>query len=107
MNTITSPSAVDVATSGLSGLGAPQPPAGNSKEAELRSTFDKFVGQTFYSQMLQAMRKTVDKPAHFHGGRGEEVFTKHLDQVLGEKLAQASAGRFSGPMCELFMLGRK
>jgi hypothetical protein len=50
------------------------------------------------------MRKTVRKPAYFHGGRAEEVFQGQLDQVLSEKLSEASAGSFSGPMYELFCL---
>ena len=73
---------------------------------ELREAFDDFVGQTFYSQMLSAMRKTVDKPAYFHGGQAEEVFQSQLDQTLSERLADATAEQFTGPMFELFNLPR-
>ena len=31
------------------------------------------LGETFYGQMIKAMRSSVGKPAYFHGGRGEEV----------------------------------
>jgi Rod binding domain-containing protein len=75
-------------------------------EKELRQAFDSFVGETFYSQMLGAMRKTVGKPAYFHGGRAEEVFRNQLDQVLAEKLSEATAEQFTGPMFELFSLQR-
>lgn len=73
---------------------------------ELREKFDTFVGETFFSQMLSSMRKTVEKPAYFHGGRAEEVFQGQLDQMLSQQMTKASAGQFSGPMFDLFMLGR-
>ena len=72
-------------------------------DAETREAFDSFVGQLFFGQMLGAMRKTVGKPAYFHGGRAEEIFQQQLDQVLGEKLSEASRHQFSGPMFDLFM----
>lgn len=72
---------------------------------ELRKTFQAFVGQAFFGQMLKAMRKTVGKPAYFHGGRAEEIFQQQLDQVLGERLAKASGDALSEPMYELFRLG--
>jgi peptidoglycan hydrolase FlgJ len=84
---------------------APAPSSG--EEQRLRETFDSVIGQTLFGQMLRSMRKTVHKPAYFHGGRAEEVFQQQLDQVLAEKIAQASADRFTGPMYELFTLSRK
>lgn len=73
---------------------------------ELKDAFGDFVGNTFYGQLIASMRKTVDKPAYFHGGRGEEVFQGQLDQMLAEKLSDATQEQFAGPMFELFMLGR-
>jgi Rod binding domain-containing protein len=83
----------------------PAPPS--AEDQELRETFDSVIGQTLFGQMLRSMRKTVHKPAYFHGGRAEEVFQQQLDQVLAEKISQASAARFTEPMYELFTLGRK
>lgn len=80
--------------------------AAGAAESEVRKAFDSFVGEVFYGQMLSAMRKTVGEPAYFHGGRAEEVFQGQLDQMLGEKLAEASASEFTGPMFELFSLKR-
>ncbi len=74
--------------------------------SELREAFDNFVGQTFFQQMLSAMRKTVDKPAYFHGGRAEEVFQGQLDQVLSEEMTKASADSFTDPLFELYSLKR-
>ena len=52
------------------------------------------------------MRKTVGKPAYFHGGMGEELFQGQLDQVLVEHLSEASGDTFSKPMFDLFMMPR-
>ena len=87
---------------------AAKPPAGTAaEEGELRAAFDSFVGEVFFGQMLKAMRKAVGKPAYFHGGRAEEIFTQQLDQVLAEKLSDSSAAKFSGPMFELFSMRRQ
>jgi Rod binding domain-containing protein len=70
---------------------------------KVRQAFDTFVGETFYGQMLKALRSTVDKPAYFHGGRAEEVFQAQFDQLVAQQLAKANAGSFTGPMFEQFM----
>lgn len=77
--------------------------APNAQNLEVREKFDQFVGETLFGQMLKSMRKSVGKPAYFHGGRGEEVFQSQLDQLLVEKLSEASAQELSGPMFEQFM----
>ncbi|MHC4406817.1 MAG: rod-binding protein [Planctomycetota bacterium] len=83
------------------------PPSGQADDAELRQAFQSFVGQTLFGQMLKAMRKTVGKPAYFHGGQAEEIFRQQLDQVLAEKIADASAHKFSDPMYQLFVTKRR
>lgn len=75
-----------------------------SRQTKLRETFDAFVGQTFYGQMLKSLRSTQEKPAYFHGGRGEEAFQSQLDQILSEKMAKANAHQFTGPMFDQFQL---
>ena len=85
------------------GPAAPGQGSVTRNDGETREAFDSFVGQLFFGQMLKAMRKTVGKPAYFHGGRAEEIFQQQLDQVLGEKLSEASRDQFSGPMFDLFM----
>ena len=71
------------------------------KNAErVYDAFSKFVGETFYGQMTKSMRSTVDKPAYFHGGRGEEVFQSQLDQQLAQEWAEQSGDRFAEPMFE-------
>lgn len=89
----------------LSQPAAPAPPAANSPK--LREAFTQFVGESFYSQMLGSMRKTLGKPAYFHGGRAEEIFQGQLDQVLAEQMAKANADKLAGPMFDLFSLQRR
>jgi hypothetical protein len=80
----------------------------NAKDdQELRDAFQSFVGETLFRQTLKSMRQTVGKPAYFHGGRAEEVFQEQLDEVLAEKMSRASSDKLSGPMYELFRMGRK
>ncbi len=76
-------------------------------DAKLREAFDSFVGEALFAQTLKSMRKTLGKPAYFHGGHAEDVFQQQLDQVLAEKLSAASGDKLSGPMFELFTLPRK
>jgi hypothetical protein len=85
---------------------AAEPPSLKGEGKELRETFDQFVGEAFYGQLLGAMRKTVDKPAYFYGGRAEEIFQGQLDQTLAQEMTKASANTFTGPMFELFNLQR-
>ena len=83
-----------------------QPSSEEQDTPELRKAFNSFVGETFFGQLLSSMRKTVGKPAYFHGGRAEEVFQGQLDQMLTQHMSEASAESFSEPMFELFNLDR-
>jgi hypothetical protein len=83
-----------------------QPPAEEDKTQDLRETFNAFVGETFFGQLLSSMRKSVGKPAFFHGGRAEEVWQGQLDQLLTEQMSAASAASISDPMFELFNLNQ-
>jgi hypothetical protein len=74
--------------------------AADASPEEVRQHFQQFVGETFYGQMIKAMRSTVEKPAYFHGGRGEEVFQGQLDQKLAEYMTVASAQKFAEPLFE-------
>jgi len=87
-------------------LNGPAGPQNGEPNDKVREAFQSFVGETLFGQMLKAMRKTVDKPAYFHGGRAEEMFQQQLDQVLAEKMANADGGKYSDAMYELFTLPR-
>ncbi len=86
----------------------PTPPSPNkADDTKLQDTFNQFVGETLFGQALKSMRKTVGKPAYFHGVQAEEIFQQQLDQLLSEKMAKASGHSFGQSMFELFQLGRR
>jgi peptidoglycan hydrolase FlgJ len=76
-------------------------------QEELQETFQDFVGQTFFGQMIASMRATQEDAPYFHGGRAEKIFQGQLDQVLAEELSDSSAAQFSDPMFKLFQLHRQ
>jgi Rod binding domain-containing protein len=86
---------------------AQQPTINGNDRAEVKEAFDRFVGETFYGQMLKAMRKSVNKAGYFHGGRAEEIFQEQLDQTIAQSMAKSTADQFTGPMFELFSMQRK
>lgn len=51
--------------------------------------------------MLKGMRKSLDKPAYFHGGQAEEIFTQQLDQVISQKMAETSGEALLGHTFEV------
>jgi Rod binding domain-containing protein len=91
--------------SAVNSLATPQTSV-KPQDMELRETFRQFVGETVFGQMMSSMRSTVKQTPLMHGGRGEEVFQKQLDQELAKQLATKSADRFADPMFDLFMLQR-
>ena len=80
--------------------------AAQADDPKLREAFDSFVGETFYAQMLSAMRKTAGKPAYFHGGQAEETFRSQLDQMLAQEMTKSNAGDLSDSMYEQFRLSQ-
>jgi len=88
-------------TDSASGLNAKAAPDG-----ELRESFNDFVGQTFFGQMLSSMRSTQEETPYFNGGRAEKIFQGQLDQVLTEELSESSAPKIADPMFKLFQAHR-
>ena len=80
--------------------------ASDTGSDDLKEAFQDFVGQTFFGEMIKSFRTTQQPSKYFHGGRAEEIFQGQFDQVLTEKLSDASAEKISDPMYELFMLKR-
>jgi hypothetical protein len=79
---------------------------GGRDTPELHQAFTDFVGQTFFGELVKQMRATVDKPAFFHGGMGEDIFQSQLDQIIVERMSDATAATFSDPMYHLMMAPR-
>ena len=99
-------SSIESLSSGESKIKSLNVKAEKADQTELRTAFDSFVGEVFFGQMMESMRKSVGKPAYMHGGRGEEVFQKQLDQMFSQEMTKSSASSFTGPMFDLFTLNR-
>ena len=65
---------------------------------ELKETFNTFVGESYFGQLLKSMQSTVGKPAYFHGGQAEEVFRGQLNQQMAQDMTAASADQIADPM---------
>jgi hypothetical protein len=85
---------------------APAAPRLGHDTPELREAFSDFVGQTFFGELMKQMRATLDKPAFFHGGMGEDIFQSQLDQIMVERMSETTADSFAEPMYQL-MLARR
>ena len=79
--------------------------SGNRADPKLEETFQEFVGTVFFGQFMKAMRRTLAKPAYFHGGRAEEIFQGQLDQALIEQLSKQQAGSFGAALFKRFEQG--
>lgn len=66
----------------LMGAGAGQPPAPGDPSRHAQA-----VAGVFLNQLLTAMQSTVPEDGLASGGRGEEIFRSHMNQVLAEDLA--------------------
>ena len=84
--------------SSLQGLSSVSGGGQLDKAREIQKNFRQFVGEMFYGQMMKAMRKSLEKPAYFHGGRAEEVFQGQLDQMMAQEMTEASADQLADPM---------
>ncbi len=75
------------------------------EDKKLRDVLHQVVGQTLFGQMLKAMRATQEKNPYFDGGRAEEIFQGQLDQVISERMTQATSRSLSEPMYKLMKAG--
>src|SRR6056297_1637780 len=82
-------------------------PSENAGSEPMREAFQDFVGQTLFGSLLASMRSTTGKSAYMHGGRGEEIFQKQMDQHLVQNLSDSSASSLADPMFELFNMQRQ
>ncbi len=57
------------------------------ERAKVRDTARDFAS-FFYAQLIASQRQTIDKNEMFHGGQGEEMFTRMLDQEYAESMSR-------------------
>ena len=64
----------------------PAAPAKTGDNPALRRAFDQFVGETFYGQMIKAMRKTQNNPK---GGIITKEGPIHISKVMKQERHEA------------------
>lgn len=65
---------------------------GGLELAKLKQSTRQVVGSVFYGTLLKSMRDSSMKGPYGHGGRGEEVFSAQLHNLLAEKMGEATNG---------------
>jgi Rod binding domain-containing protein len=100
MNAVASLPSTDRVAAHFSTSAAEKTP--KAKDVETKEAFQQFVGETFYGMMLKQMRESVEQGPYMHGGQGEAIFQQQFDQILVERMSEASAHTFSEPMYALF-----
>lgn len=75
-------------------------PQSRPQLAELKRSTRQVVGSVFYGTLLQTMRDSKLKGPFGHGGRGEEVFSAQLHNLLAEKMGQATNGGLADVLYE-------
>ena len=73
-------------------------------DSKLKDAFTQFVGETFFSQLIESARSGLGESGYFNGGQAEKVFTGQLDQVLAEQMTEATGDQIADPMYQLMML---
>ncbi len=63
--------------------------------SRLREAAGKTVGSAFYGTIFQMIRETPFKTKIGHGGRGEEVFSAQLHEILAERLGESKRNNLS------------
>ena len=75
---------------------APEPAAEAGKatmtprQKELKAVVGELVGSVFFGEVFKAVRESKLKGEYGHGGRGEEIFSAQLHDVLARKMGRSS-----------------
>lgn len=59
------------------------------RQRELKRAAGELVGAVFFGPMLKAMRNSGLKGKYGHGGRGEEIFSAQLHEVLVKRIGES------------------
>lgn len=73
-------------------------------QSALKQKFQEFVAGTFFKTLTKAMRKATPEGKLMHGGRSEQLFREHLDNVLATRMATSKGSPFSDAFFEQYLL---
>ncbi len=60
------------------------------RQRELRKAVNELVGGMFFGEIFKAVRESKLKGAYGHGGRGEEIFSAQLHDVLAKRMGRSA-----------------
>ncbi len=83
-------SPVSSSTSASATASAAKTPPQTARQRELKKTTDELVGTVFFGEVFKTLRESKLKGKYGHGGRGEEVFSAQLHDVLAKKMGRGS-----------------
>ena len=82
-----------------------QPPvnaATQARQKDLREAINQVIGSVFFGPLMQSMRSSTLKSDIGHGGRGEEIFSAQLDQILVERAGSATSYELGNVLFDRF-----
>jgi len=79
-----------------------QSPQEHANLAKLKDITGRVVGSVFYGEMLRTMRESKIKGTFGHGGRGEEVFSAQLHDMLAERMGQSRGNGLADVLYDRF-----
>ncbi len=99
-------SATDTVSS-VNAAGATSRPAVSSetlalRQQQIRDAAGELVGTLFFGEVFKAVRESKLKGKYGHGGRGEEVFSAQLHDVLAKKMGREAKLGLTDVLCKRF-----
>lgn len=76
----------------------------DERDKELRNACKEFESIFMY-QLLQSMRRTVEKNDLFHGGHGEDIYESLLDQELAKEMSVSDSNGLAGMLYQQLRKG--
>jgi hypothetical protein len=62
----------------------------SARQRKLKTAVDELVGTLFFGQVFKMVRESSLKGKYGHGGRGEEIFSAQLHDLLAKKMGRSS-----------------
>jgi hypothetical protein len=60
------------------------------RQKELKAVVNELVGSVFFGEVFKSVRESKLKGEYGHGGRGEEIFSAQLHDVLAKKMGRST-----------------
>lgn len=71
-------------------------------QAKLKEVTSQFLSAALYLPLMKQMRENPFKTELFHGGMGEDMFNKQMDQQMADRLASSSSGQLGESIYKRF-----